>query len=134
MLHSFCRVERTCQEAFRTSPRSTLEAASLESSTTRKCNKIWRDKVPSLHFAHHSAEEQQEKQNVSSRPMIFIYLGGGRSQLWLTLLGLAVTVLLNSGYLSNPSSYAVGPGGVRPVRLSTEPTTELIFLCKIIYF
>lgn len=44
--------------------------------------------------------------------MIFIYLGGGRSQLWLTLLGLAVTVLLNSGYLSNPSSYTVGPGGI----------------------
>lgn len=45
--------------------------------------------------------------------MIFIYLGGGRSQLWLTLLGLAVTVLFNSGFLSNPSSYPVGPGGVR---------------------
>lgn len=44
--------------------------------------------------------------------MIFIYLGGGRSQLWLTLLGLAVTVLFNSGFLSNPSSYPVGPGGI----------------------
>lgn len=36
--------------------------------------------------------------------MIFIYLGGGRSQLWLTLLGLAVTIILNSGLLSNTST------------------------------
>lgn len=38
--------------------------------------------------------------------MIFIYLGGGRSQL-LTLLGLAVTIILNSGFLSTPSEPAV---------------------------
>lgn len=42
--------------------------------------------------------------------MIFIYLGGGRSQLWLTLLGLAVTIILNSGFLSNQSA---GPAEVR---------------------
>jgi len=111
-----------------------VEAASVESSTTREFNKIWRHKVPSLHSAHHLAEEQQDKQNVSSRPMIFIYLGGGRSQLWLTLLGLAVTVLMNSGYLSNPSSYAVGPGGVRPVILVKNTTSESNASCKSTHF
>ncbi len=51
--------------------------------------------------------------------------------MWLTLLGLAVTVLLNSGYLSNPSSYAVGPGGVRSVRLVKKPTSESTASCTI---
>ena len=44
--------------------------------------------------------------------MIFIYLGGGRSQLWLTLLGLLVTVVFNSGLLSSPASFPVGPSTV----------------------
>lgn len=45
--------------------------------------------------------------------MIFIYLGGGRSQLWLTLLGLFVTVVFNSGLLSSPASYPIRPSTVR---------------------
>lgn len=50
--------------------------------------------------------------------MIFIYLGGGRSQLWLTLLGLAVTLILNSGFLSNQSA---GPAEVRNPCLKRYP-------------
>lgn len=55
--------------------------------------------------------------------MIFIYLGGGRSQLWLTVLGLAVTVLLNSGLLSNPASYPVGPAAGRH-NASARPASD----------
>lgn len=51
--------------------------------------------------------------------MIFIYLGGGRSQLWLTLLGLFVTVVFNSGLLSSPVSYPARPNRVCGTALAT---------------
>ena len=61
--------------------------------------------------------------------MIFIYLGGGRSQLWLTLLGLAVTVILNSGFLSNPSA---GPAQVRILSSYAYPDGEDLQCCPVL--